>query len=46
MPATPLARFIAISEAMLGQLFPTIFIARLVSLNVAQMGSSNELLRS
>ena len=41
VPATPLARFIAISEAMLGQLFPTIFIARLVSLNVAQMGSSN-----
>jgi Ion channel len=39
-PATPLARFVAMSEAMIGQLFPTIFIARLVSLNVAQIHSS------
>ena len=35
-PATPLARFVAMTEAMMGQLYPTIFIARLVSLNVAQ----------
>jgi Ion channel len=35
-PATPIARLIAMTEAMIGQLFPTIFIARLVSLNVAQ----------
>jgi hypothetical protein len=42
VPVSPLARFIAISEAMLGQLFPTIFIARLVSLYVAQKGSSND----
>lgn len=38
-PATSLVRFVAMTEAMLGQLYPTIFIARLVSLNVAQMGS-------
>ena len=42
VPVSPLARFVAISEAMVGQLFPTIFIARLVSLNVAQMGSSSD----
>lgn len=39
-PAIPLARFVAISEAMLGQLFPAIFIARLVSLYVAQRSSA------
>jgi ion channel len=42
VPVTPLARFVAITEAMVGQLFPTIFIARLVSLNVAQMGSTGD----
>jgi len=42
VPVTPLARFVAITEAMVGQLFPTIFIARLVSLNVAQMGSTKD----
>jgi len=35
-PATPVARFVAMTEGMVGQLFPTIFIARLVSLNIAQ----------
>jgi len=35
-PATPLARFVAITEGIFGQLYPTIFIARLVSLNIAQ----------
>lgn len=35
-PATAVARFVAMTEGMLGQLFPTIFIARLVSLNIAQ----------
>jgi len=37
MPASAVARFVAMTEAMVGQLYPTIFIARLVSLNVAQM---------
>jgi hypothetical protein len=41
-PATPLARFVAMTEAMMGQLYPTIFIARLVSLNVAQTYSAEE----
>jgi len=41
-PATPLARFLAMTEAMLGQLFPAIFIARLVSLNVAQTTRSKD----
>lgn len=37
-PASPPARFVAMTEGMVGQLFPTIFIARLVSLNIAQRG--------
>lgn len=41
-PATSLARFVAMTEGMIGQLFPTIFIARLVSLNVAQMGLNSK----
>jgi hypothetical protein len=36
VPASALARFVTITEGMLGQLFPAIFIARLVSLNLAQ----------
>jgi voltage-gated potassium channel len=41
-PAIPLARFVAISEAMLGQMFPTIFIARLVGMFVAQRAASSD----
>lgn len=36
-PVSAAARFVAMTEGMVGQLFPTIIIARLVSLNVAQM---------
>lgn len=35
-PASPPARFVAMTEGMVGQLFPTIFIARLVSLSITQ----------
>ena len=35
-PATAAARLLAVAEGMIGQLYPTIFIARLVSLYVAQ----------
>ena len=35
-PVTAVARFVTITEGMVGQLFPAIFIARLVSLNLAQ----------
>jgi len=38
-PVTGLARYVTITEGMLGQLFPAIFIARLVSLNLAQAAS-------
>lgn len=38
-PLAPLARLIAVSESMIGQLFPAIFIARLVGLHVAQRHS-------
>ena len=38
-PATPLARYVTITEGMLGQLYPAIFIARLVSLNLIQSAS-------
>ena len=34
--ASSLARYVTITEGMLGQLFPAVFIARLVSLNLAQ----------
>ncbi len=40
MPATAPARLAAMAEGMLGQLYPTIFIARLVSLYVAQRRGS------
>ena len=35
-PVSPLARYVTITEGMLGQLYPAIFIARLVSLNLIQ----------
>jgi hypothetical protein len=37
-PASAAARFVALTEGMVGQLYPAIFLARLVSLNVAQGG--------
>jgi hypothetical protein len=42
LPMSPLARLLAISEAMIGQLYPTIFIARLVGLYVAQRQSRRD----
>ena len=38
-PVSALARFVTITEGMLGQLYPAVFIARLVSLNLAQSAS-------
>lgn len=35
-PASPLARLLSMTEGMIGQLYPTIFIARLVSLSISQ----------
>jgi hypothetical protein len=36
---SPLARYVTITEGMLGQLYPAIFIARLVSLNLIHAAS-------
>ena len=38
-PVSPLARYVTITEGMLGQLYPAIFIARLVSLNLVHSAS-------
>ena len=38
-PVTALARWVTITEGMLGQLYPAIFIARLVSLSLIDAAS-------
>jgi hypothetical protein len=39
-PVASGARFVSMVEGMIGQLYPTIFIARLVGLHVAQRQSA------